>query len=179
MESCKQCGTFYNTGYPLCPKCTDAYNSAYGYASLSKLRPKKRISSAMNFTSLILFSLLSSLGLIVAIGFLQVYIPVVWSFYYVFVGVVIGKIVTKYGYSHPLFSLGFGIVITALTFYLSDVFSIGLANQINWFRLNEYRPSIWYVALSMYTVTPSSIFTLLFKAMGIFAYWQNTREIHH
>lgn len=42
MEICKQCGTLYNTGYPLCPKCTEAYNSAYGYTSMSKLKVKKK-----------------------------------------------------------------------------------------------------------------------------------------
>ena len=42
MEICKQCGTLYNTGYPLCPKCTEEYNSAYGYTSMSKLKVKKK-----------------------------------------------------------------------------------------------------------------------------------------
>lgn len=177
MDVCKQCGIIYNTGYPLCPDCTDQYNAAYGRVSISKIKPRKSIDTTQNTIKMVILSLLSSVALIISIGLLQAYVPLIWSFYYAFVGSVFGRVINKHGFKTPVSAIIFGFIMILVTYYLADVFTIGLVNQIDWSKMNEYQPSIWLVTYSWATQVPESLITILFKAIGLYTYWQQSRQI--
>ena len=64
-----------------------------------------------------------------------------------------------------------------VTYYLADVLTIGLVNKIDWSKINVYQPSIWLVTYSWATQVPESLITILFKAIGLYTYWQQSRQI--
>lgn len=174
---CKQCGNIYKDDGALCPSCTDHYNAVYNRSNLVGHQHNRFVSQTTNTVMLFACTIGASIGLILVLGILQAFLPVVWSFYYIAVGICIGHLIRKYESLSPLFSVIYALTITAITFYLADVLSIGLSNHIDWLRFNDYTPSIWKLALNFWKIREngSGFLSVIFKSLGLFEAWRQSR----
>ena len=99
---CKQCGNIYTDEGPICPSCTDHYNAVYNRSNLVGHQRKRFARQTTNTVMMFVSTLGASVGLILVLGILQAFLPIVWSFYYIAVGVCMGHLIRKYESASPL-----------------------------------------------------------------------------
>lgn len=173
-SKCKECGSTYYDSGEICPSCTEHYNSVYNRTNLVGFKKSKVVKQSRNTILMFSSTIGSGAGLILILGMLQAYLPLVWSFYYIIVGLCIGKLVGKYGARYPMFSIVYSIALTVMIFYLADVVSIGLVNNIIWARMNDYVPSIWNMAINVwrFSANGAGVLTIIFKSIGLYEAWK-------
>lgn len=174
---CKQCGAIYYDGGAVCPACTEHYNSVYGRTNLVGHKSKRLARQTNNIVMMFATTIPTSVSLILVLGILQAALPFVWTFYYIVVGLVIGKLIGKYGFQFSIFSVIYALTLTILVYYLADVVSIGLVNHVVWLRINEYTPSIWVVALNVWKIGDNGAggLTIIFRIIGLFIAWKQAQ----